>query len=117
MAFSHLIMVAGIVLSGVGFELFITEPVADLPTPWLVALLGGPALFLTGRSVLEYLVFGRISRSRVGGLLALGLLTPAALHLPPLAVGAAAAAVLLAVAAADTRRAHGRPAEAPAPPV
>ncbi|MFI7604580.1 low temperature requirement protein A [Micromonospora sp. NPDC049366] len=117
MAFSHLIMVAGIVLSGVGFELFITEPVVDLPTPWLVALLGGPALFLTGRSVLEYLVFGRVSRSRVGGLLALGLLTPVALHLPPLAVGAATAAVLLAVAAADTRRAHGRPAETPAPPV
>ncbi|MEN3611104.1 low temperature requirement protein A [Plantactinospora sp. ZYX-F-223] len=117
LAFAHLAMIAGIVLTGVGFELFITEPLDDLAATWLVAILGGPALFLAGRSVLEFQVFGRISRSRAGGLLALGLLTPAALHLPPLAAGAAVTVVLLGVVGADARRSYGRPVEEPAPPV
>ncbi|MGW3604580.1 low temperature requirement protein A [Micromonospora sp. NPDC005161] len=117
MALAHLVMIAGVVLTGVGFELFITEPLGDLPAPWLIAVLGGPAVFLAGRSALEYQVFGRVSRSRTGGLLALVLLTPATLHLPPIATGAATAVVLLGVTYADARRSHRRPAEQPAPPV
>ncbi|SIM44867.1 low temperature requirement protein A [Micromonospora cremea] len=117
MAFAHLVMIAGIVLTGVGFELFITEPLENLAPPWLIAVLGGPALFLAGRSALEFQAFGRVSRSRAAGLLALGLLAPATLHLPPIATGAAAAVVLRGVAGADTRRSHRQPAEQPAPPV
>ncbi|MGI5211756.1 low temperature requirement protein A [Plantactinospora sp. CA-290183] len=109
-------MVAGIVLTGVGFELIITEPLTDLPATWLIAILGGPALFLAGRSVLEFQVFARVSRSRKGSLLALGLLTPATLHLPPLAAGAAVTVVLFGVAGADARRSYRRPVEEPAPP-
>ncbi|GGO14562.1 low temperature requirement protein A [Micromonospora parathelypteridis] len=116
MAFTHLIMIAGIVLSGVGFELFVTEPLGHLPAAWLIAILGGPVLFLVGRSALEYQVFARVSRSRIAGLLTLGLLTPVTLHLTPLAAGAAAAVVLLGVAAADTRRSRRHPPETATPP-
>ncbi|MBF9129441.1 low temperature requirement protein A [Plantactinospora sp. S1510] len=116
MAFTHLAMIAGIVLTGVGFELIITEPHTDFPATWLLAILGGPALFLAGRSVLEFQVFARVSLSRKGGLLALGLLAPATLHLPALAAGAAVTIVLFGVAGADTRRSHHRPVEEPAPP-
>ncbi|MCO1596962.1 low temperature requirement protein A [Micromonospora sp. RHAY321] len=116
MAFAHLIMIAGIVLTGVGFELFITEPLTDLPGTWLIAIFGGPALFLAGRSVVEFQVFGRVSRSRTGGLLALGLLVPAALPLPPLAAGAATTIVLLGIAIADWRRSPRGSDEEPAPP-
>ncbi|MFG1652527.1 low temperature requirement protein A [Micromonospora sp. NPDC049275] len=116
MAFAHLLMIAGIVLTGVGFELFITEPRGHLPAAWLIAILGGPALFLAGRSALEYQVFARVSRSRLAGLLALGLLVPVTVHLEPLTAGAAAAVVLVAVAVGDARRSRQRPAETPRPP-
>ncbi|MFI6236584.1 low temperature requirement protein A [Micromonospora sp. NPDC050784] len=116
MAFAHTAMVAGVVLTGVGFELFITEPLGHLPAAWLIAIFGGPGLFLAGRSTLEYQVFGRVSRSRIAGLLALGLLTPVALHLQPLTAGAVAAVVLLGVAGADTRRSRHRSTETPTPP-
>ncbi|MFI6243115.1 low temperature requirement protein A [Micromonospora sp. NPDC050795] len=116
MAFAHMTMIAGIVLTGVGFELFITEPRGHLPATWLIAILGGPALFLAGRSTLEYQVFGRVSRSRIAGLLTLGLLSPAAPHLRPLTAGAVAAVVLLGIVAADTRRSRRQPPETPTPP-
>ncbi|MEU7973535.1 low temperature requirement protein A [Micromonospora sp. NPDC049089] len=116
MAFAHLTMIAGIVLTGVGFELFITEPRGHLPPTWLIAILGGPALFLAGRSTLEYQVFGRVSRSRIAGLLTLGLLTAAAPHLRPVTAGAVAAVVLLGIVAADTRRSRRQPPETPTPP-
>ncbi len=116
MAFAHMVMIAGIVLTGVGFELFIFEPLGHLPASWLIAILGGPALFLIGRTALEYQVFARVSRSRVGGLLALALLVPVTLHVEPLTAGAAAALVLLGVAGADTRRARRHPPETPTPP-
>ncbi|GAA2193538.1 low temperature requirement protein A [Micromonospora lupini] len=116
MAFAHLIMIAGIVLTGVGFELFITEPRGHLPAAWLIAILGGPVLFLAGRSALEYQVFARVSRSRLAGLLALGLLVPVTIRLEPLTAGAAAAVVLAAVAVGDARRSRRRLAETPRPP-
>ncbi|MBQ0990022.1 low temperature requirement protein A [Micromonospora sp. H61] len=116
MAFAHMVMIAGIVLTGVGFELFIAEPLGHLPATWLIAIFGGPVLFLAGRSALEYQVFGRVSRSRLAGLLAFGLLIPAALHLQPLTAGAVAAVVLLGVASADARRSRRHPSETPTPP-
>ncbi|WP_030491202.1 low temperature requirement protein A [Micromonospora chokoriensis] len=116
MSFAHLIMIAGIVLTGVGFELFITEPLGHLPAAWLIAILGGPLLFLAGRAALEYQVFARVSRSRVAGVLTLVLLAPVTLHIEPLAAGGAAAVVLLGVAGADTRRSRRHPPETPSPP-
>ncbi|WCN79717.1 low temperature requirement protein A [Micromonospora sp. LH3U1] len=116
MAFAHLVMIAGIVLTGVGCELFITEPLGHVPAAWLIAILGGPMLFLAGRSALEYQVFARVSRSRIAGMLVLGLLAPVALHLDPLTAGTAAAVVLLGVAGADARRSRRHPPETPAPP-
>ncbi len=117
MAFAHLAMIAGIVLTGVGMELYITEPLGHLPAAWLIAILGGPMLFLAGRSALEFQVFGRVSPSRIVGVLALGVLALATRHGHPLATGAAAAVVLLGVAGADARRSRRQPAESPMPPL
>ena len=114
-AVTHLLMIGGVFLAGVSFELYIMQPLGRPEPNWLIAILGGPALFLAGRSLLELQVFSRISRSRLAGLLALGLLIPAAWHLPPLAAGGAAAAVLAAIAGSDAWRARGRAPELPAP--
>ncbi|NYF57987.1 low temperature requirement protein A [Micromonospora purpureochromogenes] len=114
-ALNHLVMISGVVLAGVGFELYIIEPTGRPDPNWLVAILGGPALFLLGRASFERQVFGRISLSRLIGLLALGLLIPAGWHAPPLVPGAGATAVLAGIAVADARRARGREPEPPAP--
>ncbi|MEV0724245.1 low temperature requirement protein A [Micromonospora purpureochromogenes] len=114
-ALNHLVMISGVVLAGVGFELYIIEPTGRPDPNWLVAILGGPALFLLGRASFERQVFGRISLSRLIGLLALGLLIPAGWNAPPLVPGAGATAVLAGIAVADARRARGREPEPPAP--
>lgn len=114
--YTHLLMVAGVVTTAAGFELVLKHPLGRTPPAWVAVILGGPALFLLGRSAFEYEVFSRVSLSRPGGLLALLSFAPAALFLPPLYTSLAAMLVLAGVALADTRRSRGRPPEAPAPP-
>ncbi|AVT37574.1 low temperature requirement protein A [Plantactinospora sp. BB1] len=116
-AYTHLIMIAGIVLTGVGYELTITHPFGHVVPSWLITILGGPALFLAGRAGFEFQVFGRVSRPRVAGLVLLGAVVPAMVRLPLLAVAGTAAGVLLGVALSDLRRSRGQAPEQPAPPI
>jgi low temperature requirement protein LtrA len=113
--YTHLVMVAGIVTTAVGYDLVITHPLGHTDPAWLLAIIGGPALFVVGRARFEYEVFGRVSPSRPAGLIALLVMAPAMLLVPPLAVGAATTLVLSGIAVADAVRARGRPAERPAP--
>jgi low temperature requirement protein LtrA len=115
-AYSHLVMVAGIVVTAVGQELVIAHPLAHTRSAWTAVILGGPALFLAGRAIFEYAVFARVSRNRPIGLLVLAAVTPVMLHLPPLLPAIAATAVLAAIAIADANRARGHPPEPPSPP-
>ncbi|WP_446215282.1 low temperature requirement protein A [Micromonospora sp. IBHARD004] len=106
--YAHVVMVAGVVVTAVGFELVIAHPLGDTYPTWIVVILGGPALFLVGRATFEYAVFGHISGDRPVGLLVLAALTPAMLLGPPLLPALAAAVVLAAIAIADTRPRIGR---------
>jgi low temperature requirement protein LtrA len=115
-AYTHLVMVAGIVASAVGYALVIGHPLGHLNPAWLAVIFGGPALFLAGRSRFEYEVFARVSRSRVVGLLALAVLAPAMVPVPPLVAATVATAVLAGVAVNDAIRARKGPPEAPSPP-
>ncbi|MEU8301290.1 low temperature requirement protein A [Micromonospora sp. NPDC048909] len=108
--YAHLIMIAGLVVASVGAELVIDDPFGDPRANATITILGGTALYLAGRILLQYLVFGRISRSRFIGLLALACLVPPMLLAPPLAVAAASGAVLTAIAIADNRRVRRQPA-------
>ena len=85
-AYAHLVMIAGLVVTSVGVQLVIAHPLGPPRVTATVTILGGPALFLAGRLVLQYLVFDRVSRSRVGGLLALLCLAPAMLLVAPLVI-------------------------------
>jgi low temperature requirement protein LtrA len=115
--YTHLIMVAGVVVTSAGIEVVLTHPAADSRPSWIAVILGGPALFLLGRARFEFEVFGRVSRSRPVGLLVLLLGSPVMILLPPLAIGLFAALLLAGIAIADTRRAIGLPPEPPAPPM
>ena len=114
--YSHLVMVAGIVLIAVGDEIVITHPAGHTRPAWSVVVFGGPALFLVGRAIFEYAVFARVSRNRWIGLLVLAVLTPVMLHSPPIIVALAVTAVLTGIAASDTARSRRRPPETPSPP-
>jgi hypothetical protein len=57
-----------------------------------------------------------VSRSRVVGLLALAVLAPAMVPVPPLVAATVATAVLAGVAVNDAIRARKGPPEAPSPP-
>ncbi|GAB3183738.1 low temperature requirement protein LtrA [Micromonospora palomenae] len=113
---THLIIVTGILATGVGHALVIHHPVLHEDPLWLAVILGGPALFLAGRTRLEYEVFARVSASRVVGLLALAALAPVMVRLPPLVATSTATTVLAGIAAWDAIRERKHPGEAPSPP-
>ncbi|MBQ0906531.1 low temperature requirement protein A [Micromonospora sp. U21] len=116
-AVTHLIMVAGIGGAAVTGKLVVDRPFGETTPPsWAAVILGGPALFLFGRGVLDYTVFGRVSRSRLAGLVLLGVVAPATYLLPPLVVALLAMIVLALVAVANllSTRLHPRTAAPPA---
>ncbi|MFG2108653.1 low temperature requirement protein A [Micromonospora chersina] len=112
---AHLLMVLGITLAAAGSEIVLANPQGPSVPAWLAVILGGPALFLFGRSRLERVVFDRLAVRRLVGIGVLVLLAPPLFFGPPLLAAIAAAVVLLGVAVADARRAAGRPPEAPSP--
>jgi low temperature requirement protein LtrA len=114
-SFAHVLMVVGIVAIASGYELVIEHPFGHTDPAWIAVILGGPALFLAGRAIFENAVFGRVSRSRLIGVLVLAIASPAMILLPPLAVTVTAALVLIGIAISDAARAKGRPPEQATP--
>ncbi|WP_433228515.1 low temperature requirement protein A [Micromonospora sp. CA-248260] len=114
---THLAMVVGLVGTAIGYELTIEHPFTSPEAAWVVLVVGGPVLFLLARARFEYEVFGRVSPSRWLAAVLLVVLFPLLLHVVPLVSATVAALVLGGVAAADARRARGRPPEPPAPPL
>jgi low temperature requirement protein LtrA len=113
---THMVMVAGIVVTAVGAEHLTAHPLGHTQPAWIAVIFGGPALFLAGRAIFEYEVFGRVSRDRPIGLLVLAALAPAMLLAPPLLVALVPTGVLAGIAVSDAARARGHPAEPPSPP-
>lgn len=97
-AFVHLIMVAGILCTAVTSQLVIERPFGDTPTSWAAVIHGGPGLFLIGRVLLDYTLFGRVDLVRLSGLLLLAGLAPAAPLLPPVMAALVVMVILIAVA-------------------
>ncbi|MFE9655911.1 low temperature requirement protein A [Micromonospora sp. NPDC006431] len=112
---AHVLMVLGIVATAVGFEAMLKHPGGTPEPAWLIASLGGPALFLYGRIRLERIVYNRLSIRRVVAVAALAVAAIPLYFAPPLASPVVAGLILLAVALADARHAAGRPPEAPSP--
>lgn len=96
-SYSHLVLVAGVVVISAGDTLVIDHPSGAASAALIVALLGGPALFLLGSCLLDAVVTGRVLWSRALGVVALAALAPAMTPLPPLAIMVAANLVLLLI--------------------
>jgi low temperature requirement protein LtrA len=114
---THLLIVLSVLGTSVGYELVIDHPFGQARPSWLVFVVGGPVLFLVARMRLEYEIFGRLSRSRLIGLIALLLFTPALARWTPMVGLSVVAAVLALVALVDGLRSRGRPLEVPASPI
>jgi len=111
----HAVLVAGVVLAAVGDELVIAHPADELSHAELLAVAGGPALYLLGHALFRLRMAGSLSWKRLLG--ACGCLATALVGLvtPALVVGALLVAVLVAVIAAEQvaaarRTARGEPA-------
>ncbi len=108
--YTHVILVAGIIVCAVADELVIGHGGHHAQWAQIGALLGGPAIYLFGNALFKRVVYGFTPQSHIGGLLLLALLVPAATHLTVFALGAATTGVLVGVAAfeAVVRRRSGR---------
>jgi low temperature requirement protein LtrA len=102
--YSHLPMVAGIIVTAVADELIIKHPGGHADAATLATALGGPALFLAGHALFKFTVFGVVSVVRIAAIALLGVLVPIAAGLPPLLVGILATSVVVAVALIETLR-------------
>ena len=99
--FIHPVMVAGIIVTAAADEEVLTHParMAGTTTSWLV--LGGTALFLVGHALFKRLVWKVWPWSRIGAVVALGIIGLAAHGVAAWVLGALSAVVIIAVAVAD----------------
>jgi low temperature requirement protein LtrA len=103
------LIVVAVIGIAVGDELAIAHP-GDEPTLGFTLLaFGGPALFLVAQAFFLWQALGQVPRSRPLGLAALALLAVATAPLTLIVGSAASAAVLVAVAIADTVRRSDQP--------
>ncbi|WP_330438619.1 low temperature requirement protein A [Micromonospora sp. NBC_00821] len=115
-SYSHLVMVAGVVLVSTSTSLVIDRPFGSAPAELMVATLGGPVLFLLGSVLFDAVVTGRTLWSRVLAIVVLcALMAPATLLLPPLAALVLANLVLLVTLVGEGMAARSRLVGAAAP--
>ncbi|MEO3923343.1 low temperature requirement protein A [Micromonosporaceae bacterium B7E4] len=115
--YTHLVIVAGVVTTAVGYELVVARPLGHTDGAWVGVIVGGPLLFLAGRTRFGYEVFGRVLRSRLVGIAALVAVTPGMLFVPPLAVAGTVSTILLGITLHDLARTRGRQPKPPASPL
>lgn len=94
-SYSHLVMVAGVLVVSTSVSLVTDRPFGAAPAAWIAVILGGPALFLLGSCLFDGVLTGRVLWSRAVGMMALGAIAPAMVALPPVVILVVANLVLL----------------------
>ncbi|MEV6368852.1 low temperature requirement protein A [Micromonospora musae] len=94
----------GVIATSAGVELVIHEPFGTTPASWLILIVGGPILFVLGRMGSEYVLLRQLSRSRLGWLALLVVLTPALSALAPIFVSIVTMGVLVGITLTDMWR-------------
>ena len=104
--YAHPVLVAAILAISVSYRFVIAHPLGRTSTAWIALIVGGPALFLAGRALLEYAVFSRVSWDRPVAILVVVAIaiSPAMILIPPLGAAATATLALAGVAVIDTVR-------------
>jgi low temperature requirement protein LtrA len=97
----HPVMIGGIVAIAAGDHAIVSHPDSSAGMATALMLAGGSALFLAGHAMFKLTVWNVVSWSRVVAVAVLLAFVPVAAELPDLVVGAAAAAIVIAVAFTD----------------
>jgi low temperature requirement protein LtrA len=110
----HVVMIAGVIGWAVGDELVIAHPTDELPTPEVVVLVAGPAIYLLGHVLFRLRMAGTLSWKRLTGALACVAVGGLGTVAPGIVLAALLVAVLVGVIAAERvaearRRARGEP--------
>ncbi|MEO3743602.1 low temperature requirement protein A [Plantactinospora sp. B5E13] len=84
--YTHLLMLAGVAATAASFDLVVARPTGTTPVPWLLLIIGGPALFVIGRFLFTLLVSAVVPSWRVSWQLLPLLVLPWAGGWPPLLV-------------------------------
>ncbi|WP_262282964.1 low temperature requirement protein A [Micromonospora sp. MA102] len=109
--YTHLVMLTGVVFTAAAFDLVVERPTGETPGRWIGLILGGPALFLVGRTLFTYRIVGTFPLHRVFWLVVLLAAMPLVGGWPPVLVATLVVLVLVGVVAGDTM--GGRSARPP----
>jgi low temperature requirement protein LtrA len=110
----HVLIVAGIIATAAGDGLLIAHPHDSLHGVGLAVLLGGPALFLLGESVFQWLTTRTANAKRLATAAILVALAPVGTHLSALALAAVVTGLLTGLASWEARSPALRRIERPA---
>ena len=99
--YSHLPMVAGVILTAVGDEIVLVHPGGPTEPAVLAAIVGGPALFLFGSAMFNRMICGVWPASHLVGVGLLGVLALVSVA-SPLTLSAGTTLVLVTVGAWET---------------
>ena len=99
----HAILVAGIIATAVGNDLVMKHPGDRLKTAYVLILVAGPALYLTGSVIYKKVVYGVIPLSHVFGVLALLLAIPVGYIADLLEMGILTTVIMLMVSVWEGR--------------
>ncbi|HVY04806.1 MAG TPA: low temperature requirement protein A [Burkholderiales bacterium] len=110
----HVAIIAGIIVTAVGSELFLAHPDGHMEARYVAVLIGGPLLYMGGNAIYKRIVYRRFPLSHLAGLAMLAVLVPFAWLTDLLMVGGLTTLILLVVAAWEAlsrrdiarRRAH-----------
>ncbi|MGC4874696.1 low temperature requirement protein A [Micromonospora sp. DT43] len=120
-SYTHLVMVAGVVVISTGTSMVIVRPSGNTPVELMATILGGPVLFLLGSVLFDAVVTARFLWSRVLAIAVLAvvllcaLAAPGVIRLPPLTVLVVANLVLLLTLVGEGLAARRGRVEATAP--
>lgn len=94
----HILIVAGIIVTAVADELVLSHPTGHADLTTLLAIVGGPALYLLGTALFKSVTAPNVPLSHLVGLALLGLVAAAGMVASPLALSAGTTATLVVVA-------------------
>jgi low temperature requirement protein LtrA len=111
--FSHVPLIAGIIVSAVADELVVAHPDGHVTGGTAAVVIGGPALFVAGHALFKRAVFGHFTNARLLALAALAVLAPFAALFSPLVLAVVALTVLVGLAGWEVRGRRVRTAVVP----
>lgn len=100
--YTHVIIVAGVIITAVGNELAIAHPAGHIDTKSLAVLIGGPMVYLFGNGIYKTVVYRLFPFSHAIGLAALTILIPFAYFTDQLMVSGLTTVILIVAATQES---------------